>query len=248
MPIGEFFEHPHDAEIRFAHLEIIRPNGAPFRVRTPIRFIGRTAMTRASSIEYFDIEYFDKIVQRICGRFDKPSLDAIERPKDCSGYFERSLVCAQFIALIIEPVRELAEKASLEHPINSQGREALSTMSLLSEGVLLGYLWAKAEAELRLKPLAKATLRSKFGGSLGGRKSGESRRSKRAKTWEAHARELAHSIRKDNPSFSQDEVASNIIVSWKEGGFSSPGHKTLKDLISKMEKDGELPRRKVARK
>ncbi len=52
IPIGDFFEHPHHAEIRFAHLEIIRPNEAPLRVRTPIRFIGRTAMTRASGMEY----------------------------------------------------------------------------------------------------------------------------------------------------------------------------------------------------
>ena len=93
--------------------------------------------------------------------------------------------------------------------------------------------------------LAKAGFLSKQGGASGGIKSGESRRSKRAQTWEPHARELAVKIRDACKHWSQDEVAADIIFQWKDDKIDPPGHKTLKNLVSQMEAAGELPRRKT---
>jgi hypothetical protein len=114
--------------------------------------------------------------------------------------------------------------------------------------VLLGYIWAKAENELGMQPLADAAVRAKLGGVAGGRKSGAARRKKRATTWEPHARELAVNIRAREPTLSQDRLAEEICVRWKLEEVAPPGHKTLKGLISKMEIQGELPRRVPNRK
>lgn len=141
-----------------------------------------------------------------------------------------------------EDIRSLANDL---HPPSPERHAACSTLNLVNSAVIVGYLWANAEAELGLKPLAESTLRMKAGGSLGGNKSGEARRNKRAKTWEPHARELANAIREERPSFSQDRVASEIMARWKEANFDPPGHKTLKSLLSQMERDGQLPTRKV---
>jgi hypothetical protein len=113
-------------------------------------------------------------------------------------------------------------------------------MSLVNHAVAMGYLWAKAEDELGMKPLAESMLRAKIGGSRGGRKSGAARRDVRAKTWERHARELAVAIRKANPTYSQDRVATEIASGWKATEFDPPSHQTLKALVSAMEKEGEL--------
>jgi hypothetical protein len=105
----------------------------------------------------------------------------------------------------------------------------------------LGYLWAQIEAEFELKPLAKLARRVKAGAISGGSKSGQVRRRKRAETWEAIAKEMAKGIRARNPTFSQDRVADEISALWQDE--NPKGHGTLKGLISRMEKAGELPKK-----
>jgi hypothetical protein len=67
------------------------------------------------------------------------------------------------------------------------------------------------------------------------------RRQKRAASWEPIAKEEAKKFRAKNPSASQDDVATEIASGWKDD--RAPGHVTLKGLISRMEKAGELPKR-----
>jgi len=114
--------------------------------------------------------------------------------------------------------------------------------TLPDRAVYVGYLWAKAEAELNLKPLAKSALRARSGAKSGGAKSGAARRQKRAETWEAIAKEKAKRIRAENPTFSQERVATEIYFEWPD--TNPPGPNTLKGLISRMEKAGELSKRR----
>jgi len=114
----------------------------------------------------------------------------------------------------------------------------------MEHAVSLGYHWANAEAESRMKPLAISALAVKAGAKSGGSKSGKVRRRKRAETWEPIAKQMAKDIRADNPSASQDVVATEIANGWKSCECDPPGHMTLKILVSDMEKAGELPTRR----
>jgi hypothetical protein len=185
-------------------------------------------------------DVFYKLAKRICNHFGVHSLNEFANVTQENTFAYGALFRACLIEHLTQETRRLADDlGSRSHKHN----DAFSTWGRVNDGVIMGYLWAKAEAELGLKPLAESTLRMKAGGSLGGNKSGEARRSKRAKTWEPHARELANAIREEQPSFSQDRVASEIMARWKEADFEPPGHKTLKSLISQMERAGQLPTR-----
>ena len=58
----------------------------------------------------------------------------------------------------------------------------------------------------------------------------------------AHALELAQQARKDGPSLSQHRLADEITFKWKLE-TPPPGHTTLTNFISELEKAGTLPRR-----
>jgi hypothetical protein len=73
----------------------------------------------------------------------------------------------------------------------------------------------------------------------GGKNSGATRREK-GDLWKATAAQMAKEIRGAHPGWSQDDVSSEIIALWKEE--EPPGHTSVKGLISRMERDDELPR------
>jgi hypothetical protein len=79
--------------------------------------------------------------------------------------------------------------------------------------------------------------------AAGGKASGEARRKNRP--WVKHAEELARAGRTANPKISQDNLAADIIASWKLRKPKSPGVGTLKSHISEMERKGELARRRL---
>lgn len=78
----------------------------------------------------------------------------------------------------------------------------------------------------------------------GGAKSGKARLTKRSLTWEPIAKEIAKGYRAKNPSASQDDVATEIASGWNSQEYDPPKHPTLKALVSRMERDGELPKRR----
>ena len=67
---------------------------------------------------------------------------------------------------------------------------------MIDEACLVGYRWGRAEADMRMKPLAEAGYRSRTASPSGGRISGERRRQKAEQTWKPLALRLANEIRK----------------------------------------------------
>ena len=86
-------------------------------------------------------------------------------------------------------------------------------------------------------------LLSKYG-QIGGKRSGEARVVKAEKGWMVHALELAKHYRAVESSISQDNLATEIISSWKDNNNICVGHTRLKQVISIWEKEGKIPRRK----
>ena len=82
------------------------------------------------------------------------------------------------------------------------------------------------------------------GGAKGGASSAETRRKKRAEGWEPIARKMIGEIRKAHPDFSQDQIADDVIATWKLEDPEAPGHRSLTNLVGAMEKAGDLPKRR----
>jgi len=235
--IGDGFDHAHDSELRYALLSVIRSNGKTEAIQTPVRFNGITSIFTEGSAPQF----FDKIYRRICQQYDVPSLGEVVMYQvgEKGGRF--AYVAAFHAELLLRQLRKLTDSGQSDDALVCNASIA---RHIADEAVYLGYLWAKAEAEIKLKPLVKSALRAKAGAASGGSKSGAVRRQKRAASWEPIARQMAKDIRAQNPTFSQDKVAEEISSGWQARNCDPPGHPTLKSLISRMEQARELPKRR----
>ena len=209
-------------------------------MKTPLMFIGATSVTAPTRGN----DFLDNIVHRICKHFDLQSLSEFNSVPRRKNYAYDALFRAHLIEWRTEEIRKLADDF---YSHSRKHHDAFTTWNLLEDGVLLGYFWAKAECDSSMKPLAESAIRVKARSSFGGSKSGDARRKKRSSTWEPNAKRMAKSIREKKPSLSQDNVATAIILEWPDQNSGPPGHATLKNLISRMEALGELPRKQRAR-
>jgi hypothetical protein len=63
----------------------------------------------------------------------------------------------------------------------------------------------------------------------------------------AHAEELAKAIRAESPYISQANLAAEILYAWKHPTVNPTGQAAIVGLISELEKQGKLPKRKNSR-
>jgi len=194
--VGDAFDHLHDSESRNAYLNIIRADRTVIEVNEPLQFIGQSTTSSFHGIR----GHYEAVVWRILKHFGLRELSAAsvdsnesaERNEHASGALYQALDIQERIG------RELQIDFSND-ATSSEIIRAREKVQLVNHAVALGYLWAKAEDKMKMQPLAEVSLRVKSGGERGGRRSGETRRERRAKTWERHARELATAIlQRDN--------------------------------------------------
>ena len=233
------FGRAHDYEVRFALLNVIRSNDKIEEIKTPVRFTSMASIFTGDSTQFLD-----KILRRVRQHFHVRSLEKVsmyEIPEKDGGRFAAGTrFYAETLARRLVEFKKLAGNRKSDNPHVSS---ALDACYIADEAAYVGYLWARAEAEINLKPLVRSALRVKIGATSGGAKSGAVRRQKRAASWEPIAKEMAKGIRTENPTFSQEDVASEIEAGWKATTCDPPVHSTLKALISRMEQAGELPKR-----
>jgi hypothetical protein len=201
--------------VRLAQLEITRPNGTVISVDTPLRFFLRRVSTQANSVDHA----LSKIRTMI-----KDAINARE--------IRRIAEEAELIGAMIQ--------SRLQRQISDGESSELHHIASLS--LLLGQLWAKAESATTVQPLAEVAKRSQLKAKEGGVKSGSTRRNAE---WRQIAQNSAISVRQREPSFSQDDVATEISALWTEEIPRAPSHETLKKFISNLEHSGVIPRRVV---
>lgn len=127
--------------------------------------------------------------------------------------------------------------------INVRSRLGSKFLDALDDACMLGYAWANAEADHKMRPSALNALKSKAGAAVGGSRAGQKLLQRRIDGWEPIAKQMAKEICAAQPELSQDDVARDIAYGWKRRDYNAPGHTTLKGLISQMEQAGELPPR-----
>ncbi len=239
---GDDFDHPHDVEVRRAYLRIERKNGEVDQIPVPLEYTGLSALRGPG----FSGDPFENLKARILEHFGLEELDG-----DVGSDEPAIALEALRLACILEAATGRIRELSTGIPLLSDGHSdrsderlvAMDVMAMVNASVRLGYLWAKVEAEGNMKPLAKSASRSKVGASRGGTKSALSRTRKRAEGWEPIAKEAAKERRAKDPSISQEKLAGDIDTYWKSEEHKAPGLSTLKALIARMERHGELPRR-----
>lgn len=220
-----------NGEIRVAYLTVIQSDKKTYTISKPLIFINKLSIFKNNNT--FDV------ISNMLLEFTQSG-----RPIG-SAYAYKSIALHYSIEERTRETREVARDITSNDEKHTQARR---DFELLNDAVRLGYFWAKIEAELDLLPHAEKALKQPGFGAAGGFKSGEARREKSASTWEPHARELAKEIRKQQPHLSQDNLAMEIALQWKNADHHEPGPKTIKKLIAKMERSGELPVRQKLKK
>jgi len=114
----------------------------------------------------------------------------------------------------------------------------------VNNAALMGYFWAKAEAEFNIKPSARANLEARNSSRQGGKKSGDRRRENARDGWMQVAARMAKDLRNENPHISQEDLAFEIKAVWKDPRTKAPGASRLKQYIGDLEKSNLLDKRR----
>lgn len=237
LQLDQPFKHRHDAEVRLAFLKVVHSDGRTAKIKTPIRLLGHTAFQLRGSHH----NILGKITARI---FEHHGIVSLDDPKvreivEGNSFAGASLLYLWMLVDRNKHALSLVDDSDSDHP---QYWDAFATHQTIEEALLVGYYWANAEAQLKMEPLARSGMEALRGAKKAGIESGNRRRAKAEKTWKAHAFELAQQARKDDPSLSQHRLADEITFKWKLE-TPPPGHTTLTNFISELEKAGRLPRR-----
>ena len=128
---------------------------------------------------------------------------------------------------------------------NVRSRLGSKFLDALDDACMLGYAWANAEADHKMRPSALSALKAKDGAARGGHASGASWSAKAAETWQVTVRAEALRVRSEQTDISQEKLAAEIL--YKCGEDLLPSHPIIVRYISKLEREGVLPRRKKRR-
>jgi hypothetical protein len=250
--------HEHDVQRRLAYIKIVKPSGSTQYLREPIVFTGALATWTGGYAKILD-----KINKRLCSHFDIESLldpgvvdiarrGALADAKLAQGLSfdagvrrdaadaEAALLHAAILARM--DLKELLRQYRRTADRRDRMLVEATIRSMIDEACLVGYRWARAEADLRMRPLAEGGLRSRTAAPKGGHKSGVSRREKAEETWKPRALQWAREERKTKPFASREAIVGAMkIRATKDDWLPSEGW--LLKYLGEKEASGELPTR-----
>jgi hypothetical protein len=201
--------------IRLAVLRITRQDGTVVRVGTPMRFFQHHPST-----QHISVSHIVSNIRSIINTTDNSELGRITRE-------------SEMIASTIQSrVAQLSQKDSLDLELNN----------VIGLSIMLGQYLAKAESATTIEPMAIIAERSQKKSREGGVKSGNARRNA---PWRQVVKDVAVVKIKEDPSLSQDKLATEVAALWKERNIEPPTHKTIKNFISELEQTGKLPKRRM---
>jgi hypothetical protein len=230
------FEHPHNAEIRYAQLRVERANGDVHKLPTPLRFTGVQKIIcdgNQGGVPYL-------IAMHICDHFALENLYDNDTIREDGSYAYRALLEArQLLAKLLPMVKKIARKGDI---LSESYWANISNLVVVSDAAVLGYLWGKAEAEINIKPRLESQLRKS---SLGGKNSAK-KRWEDAQRSKLAVRELAKTIWEKNRTKSQHDIATTIHARWSE--VAGSGHEAPEVLTVKKYLKGMISPAKVAKR
>ncbi len=214
-PNTTLLDAEHDRMMAFGWLLVTRADGSEVYIEAPVP-IFRKRQLKAGS--YFGTEFISVLetIQRT----------AMSKSTDDENHYLRSardLSCSMLRELLLR---------------SKDDRDAPDALRLISLGVALGHMWAKAQQFSSVLPAASTGLKAQARASAAGKKSGVKRRQSR--DWLETAKMIALAQIHDHTT--QAELAHQIIEKLGSKGFKKiPGDTTVIKFISDLQTRGELP-------
>jgi hypothetical protein len=242
---------------RLAYIKIVKPSGPAHLLKQPIVFTGASAAWTGG---YTNI--LQKIYRRLCGHFRVESLHDPKVNEIAKRGALADAEAAQGHGVDGSLRRDAADaEAALLHAavLARKDLDALLTQYahgtadrkdrmlvkariryMTDEACLVGYRWGRAEADLRIKPLAEGGSRSRTAAPKGGRESGTSRRKKAEDTWQPTALKWAKEARVAEPTCSKDDILE-FMREREAKSMRLPSDRRLMDFLREKEDAGEIP-------
>jgi hypothetical protein len=240
VKVGDRFDHLHNAEMRYAYLRIERSNGDVQILPTPLRFKGEKNIVHSATS---DVSYL--ISQHICEHFGLKNLgDAMPILKDDS-YAYRALLEARHLEIELEPIRKIVYGG--RDLLSDAYQDLYGNLAIANDAALMGYLWAKAEAELNVKPRLDSQLQKS---SLGGKNSAKKRWYNKERLKQI-VRNAADAVWRTNRTYSQHDVAVSIQNRWLEivgPRENTPVVSTIKKYLKGMTSPDKMAKRMAQKK
>ena len=225
--VGSEFEPDQDAGLYRVRYRVTRPDGRVERVRGYSVYVHRDSHWALRSSP-------SGTLGGLASAAVRRRLAELLRPEDIGEDGKPTDDCEMFAANCHDALSMVELLGDAPRACDQQARD----QALIEAGFYL----AKAEAEIWMAPYAERGLGSVKGGTIGGRNSGEKRRTWIADNWEPHALEIARTARAERPAIGQSDLASEVQFAWTNEG-KAPGHDWILEFVRAAEKDGRLQRR-----
>ena len=228
-------------------MKLQKPDGRTIKLAEPVEFYGKYSFNHGGKNWAFET-----VAARICEHFAIPSLFQIDQVRRLLSEREpsTSISALEETVYLASEYQSFKSKytASLANPrLSGQvGSDAAAIVSSINRACLVGYLWARAETQLRIRPLAESALRSDAGSAKGGKKSGQVRKAKAAKTWHLLVKAEAFRLRKKGSELSQPNLAAEIKDNLPDPAV--PGIPTIVLFIRALDRARKLPPRQAKRR
>ena len=225
-------EHPHDVQERKAYLSVEHAGEKSTHVPGYMVFYGISSVrgNGASS------EVFASIEQRMLKFFGVQSLNETPEAAEQSGFAYDAFLKARWIKDSTSDMHELLD----EHPLKSERHQAAFKLwDLVNASVHLGYNWAKGEADVEMKPLARKGKNITKGAAEGGRKGAKTRKQTQQE-WQSLAQSFAIETRKINPTLTRNALTDKIIQKLADEKGITKGNRIIFDFLRELENSGQL--------
>jgi hypothetical protein len=134
----EKLEHDHDAIIKEVILEIFRKNGDLEIVQQPFIIVGHRALISQES-EYTD--YLMGILWRMVAFFKLDKISQLSNVISDKSIHARAAATGIDLHKILDPLSDI------QYDATEEGESAKFVVNIANQAAMLGFLWAKAEAE-----------------------------------------------------------------------------------------------------
>ena len=127
-----------------------------------------------------------------------------------------------------------------EYPLKSERHQAaIKLWDLVNASVQLGYNWAKAEADVEMKPFARKGKKTTKAAADAGRK-GATTRKKKQQDWQNSARSIAAQISQINPNLSVEDLATKTRDRLATTTGTKRSLSSVKNLLRETKRRGDL--------
>jgi hypothetical protein len=189
-------EHSHDSIVKNVMIEISRADGSVEVMSTAYIVTGHQAVLSAPP----DIDdHITTIMWRIAHSYGLDSLDKLSEVTHDQSVRSRAASVGLEVYDCLQSLKSTWHSIAMEAADPGSADFMKDIIQGIDRAAMLGFLWAKAEAEIELKPLAKSALLRKESNILGGSASGDARRKKAEIGWKAIARRMAFEVRSEHP-------------------------------------------------